>query len=197
MIELNQGCRKQSGWSGFGRTNVRSLVGVVICDRLILVGVVVCYRPTQCAHQCSVWIQSSWRTSNSYNKQVSESLNTRLKPRLEGKQRPIDHHHHGCINVDNTIVPTKPNQLHPLPNLCIVNNCRTNFRTWPTWKCLLRACKYRLQITQASCIEDPAPKLAVVAGEGAKLMTFKPQWLKQSRTSITTIKWWRTSSVNQ
>ena len=26
--------------------------------------------------------------------QVSESSNTRLKPRLEGKQRSIDHHHH-------------------------------------------------------------------------------------------------------
>ena len=109
--------------------NVRSLVGVVIRNRLILVGVVICYRPTQRARQCSVWIQSSWRMSNSYNKQVSESLNTRLKPRLEGKQRSIDHHHHGCINVDNTVVPTKPNQPHPLPNLCIVNNCRTNFRT--------------------------------------------------------------------
>jgi len=93
-ITLNQGRRKRSGWFGLGRTNFWSLVGVVICNRLILMGVVVCYRPARHAHQCSVQIRSSCRMSNSCNKQVSESSNTRLKLRLEGKQRSINHHHH-------------------------------------------------------------------------------------------------------
>ena len=91
-----QGSRKWSSWSGLGRTNFQSLVGVVICDRLILVGVVMCCWPAWRVHQCSVWIRNSCRTLNSCNKQVSESSNrnARLKPKLKGKQWSIDHHHH-------------------------------------------------------------------------------------------------------
>ena len=69
--------RKRSGWSGLGRTNFRSLVGVVICDRLILVGVVICYRPARRAHhQCRVRIWRSCRTSNSCNKRKLVEVQT-------------------------------------------------------------------------------------------------------------------------
>ena len=60
----------------------------------ILVDVVIWYRPAPCAHQYSVRIRSSCRTSNSCNNQVSGTSNARMNPRLEGKQRSINHHHH-------------------------------------------------------------------------------------------------------
>ena len=86
-----------------------SLVGVVICDQVILVGVVICYWPAPRAHQCSMRIRSSYRTSNSCNKQVSESSNTRLNPRLEGKQQSIIIIIIiMAVNVDDTVVPMKP-----------------------------------------------------------------------------------------
>ena len=80
---------------------------------------------------------SSCRTSNSCNKQVSESSNARLKPRLKGKQRSIDHHQH-----DNTVVSTKPNQpltsfqfpkLRPFGKTKMVERiCQSSwFNRWP------------------------------------------------------------------
>ena len=58
--------------------------------------------------------------------QQQESSNTRLKPRLEGKQRSIIIIII-TINVDDTVVLTKPNQPLPLLDLCIVNNSHTHF----------------------------------------------------------------------
>ena len=89
----------QGRLSVLGRTNFQGLGGCYLVG-VAMVPVICAYRPAAvcasvwCAHQCSVRIRSSCRTANSCNKQVSESSNTRLKPRLEGKQRLIDHHHH-------------------------------------------------------------------------------------------------------
>ena len=134
-----------------------SLVGVVICNWVISVGVVICYWPVPRAHQCSVRIRSSCRTSKRCNKQVSESSNTRLKPRLEGKQQSIIIIII-AINVNDTVVPTKPNQPLPLPDLLVVNSCHTHFRTWPTWNCLLQAC-FDVKSVTLSPAKAAGPKL--------------------------------------
>ena len=79
-----QGRRKRSGWYGLGRTNFRSLLGVAICDR----DIGGCGNMLSARAACG----SSCRTSKSCNKQLSGSSNARIKPRLKGKQRSIDHH---------------------------------------------------------------------------------------------------------
>ena len=81
-----QSCKTKSGTKSLGSRLLQGSgpVGPVWAG-LSLVGVVICYRPAQCVHLEQLQNVEQMQ-------QVSESSNARLKPRLEGKQRSIDHH---------------------------------------------------------------------------------------------------------
>ena len=81
-----QSCKTKSGTESLGSRLLQGIgpVGPVWAG-LSLVGVVICYRPAQCVHLEQLQNVEQMQ-------QVSESSNARLKPRLEGKQRSIDHH---------------------------------------------------------------------------------------------------------